>query len=69
MLVLDKMVIYFFKRLLLIRVLRKDWRQSTEATAMQVSYGESRMRVVRLNIYFGYEIACWWIKYEVKKMR
>lgn len=44
------MVIHLFKRLL-IRVLRKDWRESAEATAVQVNQSDSRMRVVRLNIY------------------
>lgn len=55
MLVLDKMVICFLKRLLT-RVLTKDWRQSTETTAEQMSQDDSRMRVIRLNIYFGDKI-------------
>lgn len=69
-LVLDKMVICFLKRLLT-RVLTKDWRQSTETTAEQMSQDDSRMRVIRLNIYFGDKIdgTCWWIRYEVKKIR
>ena len=35
------------------RVLRNDWRQPAEATAVRVSYGGNRMRVAGLNIYFG----------------